>query len=255
MSEFDEKEEIMEEDFNSGGATVRMHKIGRVIKVILYTAVFAVMAFLILRVCTDDNIPSSVGTLTVTDEVAELYNSDSFKGYYQTHDEYTTGKKNYGYFGVMKTLFIPDADQVQVVFRYNNSTIEKLPEDYPELCPEVPSRDEVLYDISLVAVIDLTPDIKDDYNDAKTLKKVRYFPTKELTVSDKTSLHSYFRYTFENVDAENVIELYIDIYYVKAADYEKDPYGSIRIYDIDEYNHVYSLSGKDKKALKAFAKE
>ncbi len=250
MTEFDEKEEIMEEDFASGGATVTMHRVGRVIKIILYTLVFAVMAFIVLRACTDGNAPSSIDKMVVTDDVAALYNVDALKCYYQKYDEYTMGDKNYSYFGVTKTLFIPDAEQIQIVFRYNNSTIEKLPEDYPELCPSVPSRDEVLYDISLVAVIDLTPEIEDDHEDPKTLKKVRYFPTKELTVADKTSLHNYFRYTFEDISEENILEIYVEIYYNLAIDYEKEPYGAVRIYASDRYNHVYSLTSKDKKALK-----
>ena len=37
MKDFEEKEELLEEDFESGGATVTVHRIGRVLKILAPT--------------------------------------------------------------------------------------------------------------------------------------------------------------------------------------------------------------------------
>ena len=256
MKDFEEKEELLEEDFESGGATVTVHRIGRVLKIIFSVIVYSVIAFLVLRVCTDGKEPADVDSLIVTKELAEIYKTNGkLECIYQKYDEYTMEEENYGYFGVTDTVIIPDADQIQIVFRYNNSTLERLPEDYPELCPDVPSRDLVLYDVSLVKIIDTTPDTEEDNKEEGVLVKERYYPEKDLTTSDKTALHSYFRYVFEDIDVSDALEVYVDIYYIEALDYESDPYGSVRIYVNDRYNHTYSLSSKEKRSLKNFSVE
>ena len=254
MKDFEEKEELLEEDFESGGATVGVHRVGRVLKIIFSVIVYSIIAFLVLRVCTDGNEPADVESIIVTKDLAEIYQkSGKLDCIYQKYDEYTMGEKNYGYFGVTDTVIFPEADQIQIVFRYNNSTLEHLPEDYPELCPQVPSRDTVLYGVSLVKVIDTTPDTEEDNEAEGVLIKERYFPESDLTTSDKTTLHNYFRYVFKNVDVSDAVEIYIDIYYIEATDYDESPYGSIRIYVNDRYNHVYSLSLKEKRALDKFS--
>ena len=255
MKDFEEREEELEEDFASGGATVKAHRIGRIFKIIFYIFVYSIMAFLILRMCTNGE-PAEIDKLIVNKPMAEAYRNDGkLECFYQKYDEYTVDEENYGYFGITKTVIIPKIEQIQIVFRYNRSTLEYLPIDYPELCPEVPSRDEVLYDISLVKVIDLTPDNTEDNDDKNFLKYERYFPTADATVSMQKGLHNYFRYVFEGVTTEDALEIYIDIYYNKDIDYEEDAYGSVRVFSAERYTHTYSLTARDKRALKKFEKE
>lgn len=253
MKDFEEREEILEEDFNSGGATVKMHRFGRILRITFYVLVYAVIAAIILRMCTNGT-PKDIERISVNDELYSAYSElgSELKIHYQKYDEYTSEEENYGYFGIMQSLFIPQVSQVQVVFRYNNSTIEELPNDFPELCPDVPDKSETLYDVTLVKVIDLTPENSEDNDKEEFLKFERYYPTKDMTASKQTGLHNYYRYTFEGVDTEGAFAFYVDIYYNKAIDYEKDAYGSVRIFASDRYTHTYQLTSNDKKAFRAF---
>lgn len=257
MKDFEEREEELEEDFASGGATVMAHKVSRVFRIIFYTFVYTIIALIMLRMCTNGS-PAEIDTMIVNDRLAELYaeSGNSLSVFNQKYDEYTIEEdKNYGYFGITKSVIIPDAEQIQIVFRYNRSTLEYLPQDYPELCPEVPSRDELHYDVSLVKVIDLTPENKEDNDKEEFLKFERYFPTKELTVAKQKGLHNYFRYVFEDISTDDALAVYVDIYYNKAIDYEGESYGQVKIYDKSRSDHIYTLSSRDKKALKNYGKK
>ena len=253
MKDFEEKEELLEEEFESHGATRGINRIGRVLRIIFYIAVYAVMSLLVLRMCSDGT-PASMETLTVNDRLASLYAEDKLEIFYQKFDEYTTKDENYGYFGIMQAIIIPETDEMQIVFRYNNSTLEKLPEDYPELCPEIPDRNGVYYDVTLVKVIDLTPDDPTDNNKEEYLKYERYYPTESATKRETTSLHNYFRYVFEGISTEDALEIYVDIYYKEDVNYDDDSYGSVRVYASENNTRIYPLSSKDKKALKNYAK-
>ena len=253
MRDFEEKEELLEEEFESHGATRGINRIGKILRIIFFTAVYAVMAFLIFRMCSDGT-PKAMETITPNERLASLYANGELEVFYQKFDQYTTEDENYGYFGIMQAIFIPKTEEMQIVFRYNKSTLEKLPEDFPELCPEVPARDGVYYDVTLVKVIDLTPDDDTDNDKKEFLKYERYYPTESATTTDTTSLHSYFRYVFEGISTEDALEIYVDIYYNEAIDYEKDSYGSVRVYASANNTRVYPLSARDKKALKSFSK-
>ena len=255
MNEFEQREAELEEDFASGGATVGMHRFWRIMKIIFFVFVYAVIAALLLRMCSNGT-PKDMERITVNDELYEAYQNEGkdLLLQYQKYDEYTTEDENYGYFGVVQAVIIPSVDQVQIVFRYNNSTLDYLPLDYPELCPESPSRDEVLYDVSLVKVIDLTPENAEDNEKDEFLKYERYFPTDSLTSSKQSSLHNYFRYVFEDVSLDDALYVYVDIYYNKAIDYESDAYGSIRIFDASRYTHTYAMTSNDRRAFKNYKK-
>lgn len=253
MKDFEEKEELLEEEFESGGATRNVNRIGKVLRILFYTAVYAVIIALIWRMCSD-GIPTKMKTITPSDKLAELYNNGELEVIYQKFDEYTTEDENYGYFGIMQAIFIPDADEAQIVFRYNNSTLEKLPLDFPELCPETPSRDGVYYDVTLVKVIDLTPDDETDNDNKEFLRYKRYFPKKDATKNHSTSLHNYFRYVFEDFSTEDALAVYVDIYYNEAINYDDGAYGRIRVFSSEGNTRVFPLTEADKKALKNYSK-
>lgn len=253
MKDFEEKEELLEEEFESHGATRTANRIGKVLRIFFYTAVYAVIIALIWRMCADGT-PKKMENITVSEKLADLYAKGELEVFYQKFDEYTTEEESYGYFGVMQALIIPETDEMQILFRYNNSTLEKLPEDFPELCPEAPSRDGVYYDVTLVKVVDLTPDDKTDNDEEENLRRERYYPTEDATLTERTSLHNYFRYVFEGISTDDALYVYVDIYYNEAIDYDDDPYGSVRVYSADANTRVYPLTAADKKALKNYAK-
>ena len=129
----------------------------------------------------------------------------------------------------------------------------------------MPSRDDHLYDVSLVLAIDLTPENTDD-NLTMTLNPesvllLRVHPDEDMTLRTKKSLYNYYSYVFdlpEDVNMDHVLAIYADVYYVgdityleEGSDiYTDEPYGTLCIYDHITPTREYELTGADKKALR-----
>ena len=165
----------------------------------------------------------------------------------------TTAKHNYSYFGVSNVVFIRDANQIQLTFRYNNSTIRHLKED--KGLDEIPDRSAELYDVTLWAVYDLTPGV---VGDDENVEYVRYHPTVELTRAETKNLYNYRRFVFDGVEMTSaekpLLTIYMDVYYVGDLDYETEPYGTLPLYQYVYQNEVYTLTSADRKALAAWGK-
>lgn len=251
MNEFDEAEEYENTPEEFGGPSKRAKTIKRILRVVGWIIFVSVLGVLFWRMCSTANDPKSVSTLMVNDELAEAYSTfgEDLYVYYQNLDQFTRGDENYGYFAVTQSVIIPAADQIQLVFRYNISTLEYLAEDYPSDFPRLPDRNADLFDVTLVKVIDLTPDNTEDNDDEENLRYERYHASD--SVKDQTSRHNYERFLFENIDCEDALEVYVNIYYKGDLDYEDDAYGIIRVYTSDETENrcKYILSTADKAAL------
>ena len=136
---------------------------------------------------------------------------------YQVQPSITKSDRSYGYFSVVECVFIPQINQVQLVVRYNNSTLEHLKEDY-ELS-KVPNRSETLFDVTLTVASEnpedacrIQPSEKSDY--------------------EYTKLYTYRRYTFDNVPLNDLTTgIFVDIYYVEDVNYEEEAYGTLLIYN------------------------
>ena len=93
--------------------------------------------------------------------------------------------------------------------------------------------------------------VPQDNEDENFLKFERYFPTS--SVKDQTNRHNFERFLFENIDCEDALNVYVDIYYIGEVDYDGDAYGTIPVYTSDE-NEIgckYFPTKADKKALEA----
>ena len=162
--------------------------------------------------------------------------------------------KNYSYFSAKEARFVQEADQVQLLFRYNNATIRHLVEDYG--LTEIPDRAEDLYDVTLYVAYDLTPaDLTDNAgNDPASVKFVRYHAT--ASEPAQSLMYNYRRITFDGIDmnpAENpVLAVYVDVYYVGDVDYSKDSYGTLCIYDYATIRDYYDLDKNEVKALEDY---
>ena len=144
-------------------------------------------------------------------------------------------------------MFIPEAEQVQIVFRYNNSTIRHLQQDYQ--LSSLPEKSAHLFDVTLVKTTDLTPNDHTDDLDESTLSSTRVQPTGELLRAE-TALYTYYRYVFDGVTVEDITDaVYIDIYYVDDIRYEDKPYGSLLIYAWDEEWIAYRPTRADLNAI------
>lgn len=239
---------------------VTIKRFGRVIKFLFICLVLTVCVFMIWRIFAGGT-PSDIKTLIPTVELKEAYAAQGEELYMfeQQYDDITRADYNSGYFAVPESVFIPDANQAQIVFRYNNSTVSSMAKDYS--LDEVPDREQELFDVSLVLYIDLTPDNLDDNEDVNSegIKKIRVLPSAEKCA--RTTLHSFYRYSFDFDDAEEAVDIkqlmdeglliavHAHFYYNGDLDYEERPYGALNLYYSQRRNHQVEFSSKDKKAL------
>lgn len=237
----------------SGRRTARI--IGGIVKLMAVLLVFSVCGVLIWRMCSSGD-PESVSTLTPNRALCAAYeeNGEQLTLRYQYQSTVTRGESNAGYFSVTQYVFIPEAKQVQLVFRYNNSTLEYLARDYG--LASVPSKEETLFDVTLVKTTDLTPENREDNAKPETLERERIAPTEAYTVRDTSPLYTYYRYVFENVEVEDLtVGVFADIYYVEDIDYAEEAYGRLCLYDAESKWVEQKLSDRDRAALAAFPKE
>lgn len=216
-----------------------LHIVGVIIKTLFYTLIALMAALLIWRIYFSTIIPKTIDRVIVTDSLSAAYaeQGENLKIFTQDQATITRTDENYGYFSVEDFIIIPEAKQIQVVFRYNNSTIEYIAEDYS--LDEIPSRDEELFALSLTKTVDRTPDSNADNTDSSALKKEVYYPSE--IISDQTLLYNYRRVVFEDVDISDAIGVFFDVRFM--TDYKSlgdgeyvydDPIsGTLCIYDYE----------------------
>jgi hypothetical protein len=139
---------------------------------------------------------------------------------------------------------------MQVLLRYNNSTLKATEKDFA--LEKRPPQGEIVYDVSLLQIKDLTPDdLTDNKDGSDTLGEVRLAPTSHEIAT--TRLYTFILYTFDNVTVtDDMIVMYLDIYYGGAVDYERDAYGSLRVYHKDTPWADVALTKEDREALEGY---
>ena len=241
-------------------AWVAIKRLGRVIKFLSVCIIITVCVFLAWRIFST-GIPDSIKTILPNEKLCEAYaqKGEELVVFDQYYDNITTDDRNRGYFAVPEAIFIPEVNQAQLVFRYNNSTVRALAEDYG-LDP-APDREQDLYDVTLVFYIDLTPDDLTDNEEIsdKTMRKIRVKPFD--STSERTTLYSFYRYSFDFDDAEEpinmqelideglLIAVHAEFYYNQDINYDQLPYGALNLYYFQRSNSPVKLTAADKKAL------
>ena len=217
--------------------------------------IIGIIGLLAWRIIDQKIVPKAIKTLTPNAKLGEAYDTygEKLTLYYQDQNEHTREEKNYGYFANSGAVFIKEANQLQFILRYNNSTLEDTKDDYG--LASTPSRDENVYDVTVTIMYDLTPE-NDKDNDGKTPEAVRYERIKPTgdAISYKKTLYNYRKYIFDGIVIDDsVLGVFADIYYIGDVDYEKDAYGSLLLYDYESENIPYTLSSNDKKELNNYS--
>ena len=224
-----------------------MRVFGRVVKWSISLLLCVICGIILWRVFSSGD-PKEVKYLMGNEALYEAYekSGDELVLQYQMQDTITTAEYNRGYFSITQYVFIPEAQQVQLVFRYNNSTIKHLARDY-EL-GAIPDKSEDLFDVTLVTTTDKTPDNREDNADAESLMMERHYPTTfERT---ETSLYTYYRFVFDNVQiTPDMLYVFVDFYYLGDLNYEERPYGTLCLYDDESPWVSYKLSRAERKML------
>lgn len=222
---------------------------GAIFRLLLTLLIFAVVGIVIWRVFFSTSIPKEVRYLQPNDVLSAAYAETDGNLTFRRQEQatITRGEKNNGYFSVVDCVFIPEAQQVQLVFRYNNSTIRHLAADYS--LDRIPDKSETLFEVTLLRTTDLTPDNKSDNGDPATLAKDRILPTS--CTRAETSLYTYYRFVFDGVTvADDTDGVFADIYYLGDVDYTKNAYGTLCLCASGDKWLDYTLSSGDRQALK-----
>ncbi|MBR2353749.1 MAG: hypothetical protein IKA76_04510 [Clostridia bacterium] len=234
---------------------------GRIIKFLFFCVVFGVILLLLWRMFSSSD-PESMERLTPNDALAIAYEQkgDDLYLFRQEQRSVTSGENNYGYFSVTDAVFIPDANQIQVVVRYNNSTLRSLAED--KGLPAVPDRSEELFDVTLTVATDLTPENQSDNygNDETAVAFARVHATS--VTSDTKNLYNYRRFVFdlgtaelslsELMDKGLLLAVYTDIYYKGDVNYEEPAYGTLCVFDYVTKIEWDRIGGDDKDVLRDY---
>lgn len=219
----------------------------RVVKWSISLLLFLICGILLWRVFSSGD-PKEVKFLMGNEALYEAYDEygDDLIMQYQNQDTITRAEYNSGYFSVTQYVFIPQAKQVQLVFRYNNSTIRNLARDYG--LEKIPDKSEELFDVTLVTVVDSTPENREDNDSDESRVKQRYFPS--TATRTETSLYTYYRFVFDGIEiTPDMIYVFADFYYKGDLNYEERPYGTLCLYD-DESSWIdYRLRRVERQML------
>lgn len=223
--------------------------IGRIFKTLGVLLVLCVTCIMGWRVCASEKYEITKN-LAINEPLKAAYAAHGdglILKYQEDRATITKAEKNYGYFSVVDYVYIPQAKQVQVVVRYNNSTLKHLKEDYG--LAEIPDRTKDQYDVTLTLTTDLTPNDPNDNTQVDKLSKTRIHATGE-PIRENTKLYTYRRYTFDNVEIEpDTVGMFVDIYYLGDINYEAEAYGTLLIYDKAAPWISYELNADERKAL------
>lgn len=224
---------------------------GKILRGLFALLIAVICGALFWRVFFSGRLPKEMRRVAPNAVLHDTAAAGELSAFTQEQGTTTRGEKNYGYFSVPRFVIFPEAGQIQVVFRYNNSTLRATKEDFG--LDAVPPKGEEVYNVSLLLLRDLTPEDKTDNTDgSETIEKLRIKPTSHAVST--TGLYTYFLYTFDGVTPENILVVYLDIYYPVngTVDYEKEPYGTLRLYHEESERVEVSLSAAEKKAIADF---
>ena len=267
---------------------------GFILKALGSLVIIAIVALLAWRIFDRNTVPSAVKTITPNEKLCEAYKEygDELNIYYQNQTDYTREEKNYGYFANSGTLIIDEAEQIQFILRYNNSTLKYTAQDYSyyevtdksgnvttvkkrdealelakKIDPNDPekymeyfistlSREDNVYDVTITVMYDLTPDNDEDNdgNDKSSVRYERFFATGDAISYQKT-LYNYRKFIFDGIKIDDsVLAVMVDVYYVDDLNYDEAPYATLLLYYYEDKaeNIEYKLSSDDKKALENY---
>ena len=229
--------------------------VGRVFRYAFRALVFGIIALVLWRVLLSDRVPKDAKTLLVNDRTYEAYleKGDGLQLYTQTREQLTYREDESGPLGLFwasQTIFLPDADQVQILTRYNNSTLRHVANDFG--LAEPPAREQEIVDVTLLVTTDPTPLDRENGDDRTT----RYHAS-AAPVHFETAMYNYRKLIFDgvNLNDPNIVEISVDFYYVGNVNYEKVPYGTLCIYGSEHEKESLKLTARDKRALESYKSE
>lgn len=224
------------------------HIVSFIFKTLCLLVILSVVGIIIWRFIASSN-PDSMKRIIPNKALCQAYvENNGLTVFTQDQDNITRGDKSYGYFSVTDTKFYEEAEQIQLVFRYNDSTLRHLCEDYD--LDQAPAKESEVYDVTLTIAYDLTPENTEDNagNNPESVRFERIHATR--STSDSRAIYNFRKFVFDGVKIDNsVLAVYVDVYYNQDINYDEEAYGTLIIYDYKTQKDYSSLSGKDIKTL------
>ena len=189
-------------------------------KTVILAISFFIYAFFIFRLCSTQEAPESVSSVVWNDTTRAAYAAapDEFQILSQEPSTFITEN---GRFWISDVVYLPQAKQLQMTIKYNDSTLKYLKEALAKQASTTQDDGTV----QTVSVDDITlPDEPFDYSilDNSGNRYHVYSST-----ADHKQNYNYRRLVFEDIVIPEHAAFYIDMYYVGAIDYSAIPYGSL----------------------------
>ncbi len=186
-------------------------------KTVILAISFFIYAFFIFRLCSTQDAPKSVSSVVWNETARAAYAADP-DGFQILSQEPSTFITDDGRFWISNVVYLPQAKQLQLTIKYNDSTLKYLKE---ALAKQASGED----DAEPLTADDITlPDEPFDYTVLDN-SGTRY--TEHTSIADREQNYNYRRLVFENIEIPEYAAYYIDMYYVGAVDYTAIPYGSL----------------------------
>jgi hypothetical protein len=222
--------------------------LGHVVRFLFVLLLIGMITVLLWRVVFSQDPPDGFDQISGNDVLREaLHTNGKITVLTQDQVKYTEGADNYAYFNLDYCYFFKEADQVQLLLFYNNSTLEHLAEDRG--LAAVPPRGEEIFSLKMTQYLDVTPEdhAKAGENDMLTEERVLAPSRCEITTN---SLYTFLRYTFDGVDLDaDTVVIYLDMCY------EGESYGTLRLYHRESETKERLLSGKEQDIVLEMVKE
>lgn len=201
-----------------------MSNAGKIAKITLKTLILGISlfiyAFFIFRLCSTQEAPESVSSVVWNETACAAYAADP-DGFQILTQEPATFITDDGRFWISDVVYLPQAKQLQLTVKYNDSTLKYLKQALANQTSDPNSTDTAAV---LSADDIILPDEPFDYSVLDN-SGTRYH--EYTAAADRVQNYNYRRLVFENIVIPENAAFYIDMYYVGAVDYAAIPYGSL----------------------------
>ena len=210
-----------------------MSKAGKVAKITFKVVILGISLFIysffIFRLCSTQDAPKSVSSIIWNETTRAAYqvNPEEFQILSQEPSTFITDN---GRFWISDVVYLPQAKQLQLTIKYNDSTLKYLKEALAKQQAEAETAETVNgQDVILPEIV--LPDEPFDYSILDN-SGVRYH--EYASISDREQNYNYRRLVFENIEIPEHAAFYVDMYYVGAIDYSAIPYGSLMAWNTSQ---------------------
>ena len=208
-----------------------MGKAQKIVKITFKTVILAISffiyAFFIFRLCSTGEAPESVSSIVWNDTTRAAYTADP-DGFQILTQEPSTFITDNGRFWISDVVYLPQAKQLQLTIKYNDSTLKYLRE---ALANQTTSAEGDETADTLTADDIILPDEPFDYSILDNSGN-RY--SVYSSIADREQNYNYRRLVFENIEIPEYAVFYVDMYYVGAIDYSATPYGSLMTWNTSQ---------------------